>query len=255
MLGDTFDAWKRVIGQPGSWTLIVWMLGFGSVLGGLFLAFGIGAVWSALPHTPGALSSGISPQLAPSLLAHLATLLAVVVLTSLLLGPFMMAGLYGTIARAVAGERVGWGTFWWAARRLYGRAWGLVLYSIMYTVALAIASAILVSVLHAAGSLVMMAALILSIPFAIRMLGGLFLDERGFGESFTRSFGGPRYGGLLGGALLGVLVMMAGLGILAVLGLALGSVIMVVYYLVSLGLVVAAPAWFLALYRVAAAAA
>jgi hypothetical protein len=255
MLGETLGAWKRVIGQPGSWTLIVWMLGFGSVLGGLFLALGIGAVWSALPHTPGALSFGISPQLAPSLLAHLATLLAVVVLTALLLGPFMTAGLYGTIARAVAGERVGWGTFWRSARRLYGRAWGLVLYSIMYTVALAIASAILVAVLHGAGFLGMMAAFILSIPFAIRMLGGLFLDELGFGESFTRSFGGPHYGGLLGGALLGVLVMMAGLGILAALGLALGSIIMVVYYLVSLGLVVAAPAWFLALYRAAAAAA
>ena len=166
-------------------------------------------------------------------------------------GPFFVAGLYGLYGQAVAGEMITWRSFWSYAVRFYGRAWGFYLFLFLWMIALSIVGGLLVVALHVVGGLLAAAAFVLSLPWMIRMTGGLFVDRLTWGESFRRMFQGRHYGGLLGGLFLAAVVYV----LLWVMALALikaaGALGIILYFAIVLGLSVAGPLWGFALYRAA----
>jgi hypothetical protein len=269
MLAETLQLWKRSVGQGGTWTVLVWMLASGVVLTAVFGLLAVIALQSShlFPFHPGVnpfgsplvpaplplggtAPFGHPPFFAPTALRAFIGPLVAMLFVYLAVVPFMAAGIYGTLSRAIMGDPVTWGTFWTMARRLYTRAWGLIAYAICYLVALAVVTAILFAVVKGFALVLVGLGPFFSIPLWVRMMGGLFMDERRFGESFRRSFGGGHYWGILGGSVLGAVVM--SIGMLVLLGLShLTALFGIVYFLASIALTVAAPSWFLALYRAA----
>ncbi len=271
MLAEALGLWKRSVGQTGTWTVLVWMVASGVVVAVIFGLVAASAFQSyrfahpgsypfASPYMPmSPLFGGTSPFnttlprpffFAPGVVRALIAPMALMFLVYLALVPFLAAGIYGTISRAVMGEQVSWGTFWTMARRLYTRAWGLLLYTFLYAIAFGIVAGVLFAVLRAFAIVVIVLVPIFSIPLWVRLAGALFMDERDFGASVGHSFTGGNYWVILGGALLGVVVTGVGMMVLLVLS-HLTAIFAIVYFLAAIALTVAAPSWFLALYRAA----
>jgi hypothetical protein len=244
VLAATFEGFRRALAHGGSWTVVVWALVLGSAL--FLLMVGLGYSVAGAPFVSHPLNS---LTLRPETSGRLA-LTAVIALAYLALAPLPIGGICGTLAQAVLGKQVAWRTFWIMAARLYSRSWGFVLYSVLFGVALTLASAILVPMLHLVAYPVLYIGVLLTIPITIRMLGGLFLDELSFGESFRRSFRGRGFGAIIMVAIVSVAAVSLPLGLLEML-VPRVSVLPQVLLALAVGVLapVVAPSWILALYR------
>lgn len=250
MFTEALSLWQRTLKQGAVWSTIVWSLLFTVLLIVLLIAVGAGALASAFYHPTLGLTSSVTPAIQPG--AAFGALGAIYILL-ILAGPFLYAGMYGLFGQAVAGEAVSWRSFWTFAVKFYGRAWGAAFLTILWSFALSLVGVVLFLIMHVAGIVIAAVCLVLSIPWFIRMTGGLFVDRLRWGESFKRMFRGPHYGGLLGGTLLGLVAYALVFGLILLL-IAHGALGVVVYGILALALSVAAPVWLFSLYRAAKAA-
>lgn len=228
-------AWSITIAalkRGAVWSTIIWTFALILALGLVVLLVGLQPLWYSLVHPS---LGGAATSVAVLRGALLVGLLA------LAAGPFWMAGGYGVLASAVREQAPTWDSFWTFAVQNYGRAWGLIGYGIFYVIALIVVGAILVSTLKAVGVVALVAAAVLSLPWVVRMAGGLFVARQSWGASFARSFHGPHYGGLLGGIVLGYAA-------LALTGLILLNLNDALAMLGDLAASVAFPVWLFALY-------
>ena len=245
MLSNALHITRQALRQPGVWTVLVWDVGLWVfTLLAIFVA-GAGAILPAfLPHV----TYTANPTISPSVLNPILRNLIGVFLLILIVGAFWAAGTYGLFGLAVKNEQVSWNTFWVMGRRLYGRAWGFGLYVFLYSLILIVLGAVLVLLLHVVGGILAALALFLSFPWVLRMAGGLFVDQLTWGQSFSASFHGKHFGGLLLGLVLAGIVS----GVMSLLQLALvhamGAVGFMIYMIISLVAYVAVPIWAFALY-------
>lgn len=250
VFSEAWQLWRRAIGQGAVWSTIIWSLIFTLLLVVLLIAVGAGSFASALYH-PSVSGSGLNSPLPYSLNPHV-LIRGVIVIYILLLaaGPLLYAGIYGLMGQAAAGASVTWRSFWSYALSFYGRAWGAGFFLFLWAIALSLVGGILIALLHAAGIALVVIAALLSLPWVVRMLGGLFVDRLKWSAAFRAVFRGPHYGGILGGTLLGALAAFFVGGIAA--QLIHSAVGFIIYMLVTLALGVAVPIWEFALYRAAA---
>ncbi len=246
MLNTAWSTTKRALSQGGTWTVLVWSVGFTLLLVGILAAAGATSILSEMVHPQ--IGSPASVPIGATVRPMLTGILALYIVL-LAVGPFFIAGIYGLLGQAVSGQPVSWGTFWVLGKRLYGRAWGLYLYMLIYVVALAIVATTFIVFLHAIGVAIIILAVIASLPWMLRMAGGLFVDQYKWGHCFRSSFNRSRYLALLGTMLLtlviyGVLAFMAG-----TLPRVLGIPGLILYFGIEIVMGVVGPVWLFSLYR------
>lgn len=247
MLNTAWFTTKRALSDRGTWTVLVWSIGFTLLLVGILAAAGASSILSTMLHP----QIGLTSPLPPSALRPMLTGILALYLVLLLAGPFFIAGIYGLFGQAVSNQTVSWATFWVMGKKLYGRAWGLYLYMLIYGVALAIVGTVFIAFLHIVGLVITIFAVIASLPWLLRMTGGLFVDQYTWGYCFSQSFHRNRYLPLLGTMLLtllvyGVLAFMAG-----TLPRVMGIPGLILYFGIEMVIGVVGPVWFFALYRTA----
>ena len=208
---------SRALKQGGTWTALVWIAALFIGLMGLTILVAGGSLGSLLFH-PGFLKPGESAKMVARSLGSALDGLFLVFVVALAAIPFLRAGVFGLYGQTVQGRTVSWRTFWVLGKKLYGRAWGLTGYLVLYVLTLVLFALIgfwLVRLwgLAAAGALAF-----LMMPWGLRMAGGLFADHLTWSDSFRRSFTRKYYGSLLGGLALGMLgywvvVIVVGLGL------------------------------------------
>ena len=243
MLAEAWGISRRALSRGGPWTVLVWTVVFMLLVFGSLVLVGASALLASFLHphfgvTPSA-ASVAGPAIGGILLLYVILLAA---------GPFFMAGAYGVFGLAVQGQAVSWGTFWAMGKKLYGRGWGLVLYGLLYAIGLGIVAAVLMGLLHVLGTMVTGLLMVMSLPWALRMIGGLFVDQLSWGAAFAASFQGARYGGLLGSMFLSAIgySLIWGLGLLLIH--VWGPIGIVCYFGLDIALSVVGPTWFFALY-------
>ena len=208
---------SRALKQGGTWTALVWIAALFIGLMGLTILVAGGSLGSLVFH-PGLLQPGESAKMVARSLGSALDGLFLVFVVALAAIPFLRAGVFGLYGQTVQGRTVSWRTFWVLGKKLYGRAWGLTGYLVLYVLTLVLFALIgfwLVRLwgLAAAGALAF-----LMMPWGLRMTGGLFVDQLTWRDSFRRSLTGRYYGPLLGGLALGMLgywvvVIIVGLGL------------------------------------------
>ena len=250
MFATTMQYWRRAMSQSAVWSAALWTLVFTSLITGVLVAFGAGAIASAIYHPTLAFTS---PPPVTSDPQRVLGAIAIMYLVILAAGPFLMAGIYGLFGQAVAGTRVTWGSFWRFGSRYYGRAWGLLFFALLWGLALSVVAGLLFLVLHTVGLVMAGLVFLLSWPFAIRMMGGLFVDTYSWGDSFRAAFTIQGYGRIWGGGLIALLAYVVLLLVALELIHVLGTVGIIVYFLIVLFMVVAAPIWLFSVYRAAGA--
>lgn len=244
MLTESLRLWGATIKKGAVWSTLIWSVVFLLLMVVILAAVGAGTLASSIYHPT-------LPGAAPLAAAQPGRALAGVGIMYLLIlaaGPFLVAGMYGMFGQAVAGASVTWRSFWSFAARFYGRSWGLYFYAFLWILALSLVGGVLIANLHVVGGVITGLAFILSLPWSLRMAGGLFVDRLSWGESFRQTFRSRHYGGLLGGLLLSVLAyaILVGLSLLLMRAAAAGIIL---YFAVLLFLSVAGPIWGFALYR------
>jgi hypothetical protein len=125
----------------------------------------------------------------------------------------------------------------------------MLLYSALFGIAWAMATFILTLLIHQAGVLLAIVGTIFTVPWMIRMIGGLFVAKKSWGTSFADSFHGGAYWGLLGGVVLVSVVAALLFMVIALIihfSAGLGIVLLMV---AEIGLAVANVVWMLALYQ------
>ncbi|NMP24019.1 hypothetical protein [Sulfobacillus harzensis] len=246
MLSEGLRIWRATISKGAVWSTLIWSIVFVLLLVAILAAVGAGTLASSFYHPTLPGTAPVTPVQPGRDLAGVGVMYLVI----LAAGPFLLAGLYGLYGQAVAGVPVAWRSFWSFATRFYGRAWGLYFFGFLWMIALSIVAGLLVAALHVVGGVVAGVIFVLSLPWAIRMAGGLFVDRLSWGESFRQMFQSRHYGALLGGLFLAVLVYMILVGLSLLL--ARVSVIgIILYIVVALFLSVAVPVWGFSLYRAA----
>lgn len=249
MLTTAWSTTKRALSQGGTWTVLVWSASFMLLLIGALAAGGARSILLTMLHPHINSAAPVPPTAVRSILTGILALYAVL----LVVGPFFIAGIYGLFGQAVNGLPVSWGTFWVMGKKLYGRAWGLYLYMLIYFVALSIVATALIAFLHAVGVGITILIVIASLPWMLRMTGGLFVDHYKWGQCFSRSFTRSRYLPLLG-TMLVTLIFYGVLGFMAqTLPHVLGIPGLILYFGIEIVLGVIGPVWFFALYRTAQA--
>ncbi len=246
MLSESLRIWRGTIAKSAVWSTLIWSIVFVVLFVAILAAVGAGTLASSFYHPtlPGTV------PLAPALTGRELAGVAMMYLFGLAAGPFFMAGLYGLLGQAVAEVPVTWKSFWTFSARFYGRAWGSYLFAFLWMLALSIVGGILVAILHVIGGVIAGLLFVSSLPWALRMAGGLFVDRLSWGESFRQMFQGRSYAGLLGGLFLMLIVyaVLIGLSLL----LARVSIIgIIVYFIFALFFSVAGPVWGFSLYRAA----
>lgn len=245
MIAQSFSRWMTTLRQPGVWTGAVWSILFLLLMVALLLAAGQSALLSRSLHP----TSLATP--APATNPGISFLVMYVILIGV--GPFWTAGLYGLYGAAIKGESVGFGTFWQMGRKLYGRGWGLVLYAMIYGAVLGLVAVILIAGLKVLwGGILVGVLVVLSLPWATRMSGGLFVDAKKWGASFKGSFRGGHFWAFLGGILVAVLGYLILYGLFVLLGRVSVVLALILYLVFALAMSVAAPLWAFALYDVEA---
>ncbi|OLZ09082.1 hypothetical protein [Sulfobacillus thermosulfidooxidans] len=244
MLSRALTIWQQALQQAGTWTAIVWTAAFSLLLFLVLALIGAGGIFALIAH-PAFMSN---PNVLSYNMARFAGSFLIIDLILLAAGPFLTAAIYGLYGQAVRGERVSWETFWIMGRRLYGRGWGFILYIILYFLALMIFAGILVMLLHRIGVIVVLLSLILSMPWVLRMAGGLFVDQLPWSQSFAASFRSAHYGSLLLGIILTGIVYIFVIGLVFFIIHSLGFVGSILMFLIDLVLSVAGPVWLLSLY-------
>ncbi len=248
MFSDALAIWGRALRQGAVWSALIWTVLFAFVLMLVLMLMGAGTIASMFYH-PSLAFSGGNPFAGTPNVGNLMGGILVMDLVALAAGPFLAAGVYGLYGQAVAETPITWRSFWTFGGEFYGRAWGVVLFSIIWIITLSVAALLFVGILHTVGIVLISAGVILSWPFVIRMIGGLFVDRRTWSDSFGRMFRGHHYGGLLGGGFL-MLFAYAALMLLAVLILRAAPAIgILLYAAIALFLAVAGPVWMFSLYR------
>lgn len=245
MLQQSWQRWIQTIRQPGTWTVAIWSLAFGLIMFLTVAVLGGGAIFLHALHPFSSLTSGATPH--PNPVQSVKNLIAMYVVI-LGIGPFFTGGAYGVLAAAVTGEPIYWRTFWEMGRRNYGRAWGLILYGIIYTIILLIVLFILIASLHVVGGVIGAIFVFLSLPWVLRMFGGLFMENLSWGKSFKASFRGPSYAWLL----LALVLVAIGYGVLfALLALIMHFIAAIgigLYVVAEMALSVIVPVWLFAFY-------
>ncbi len=247
MLSEGLRIWRGTIGKGAVWSTLIWSIVFVLLMVVILTAVGAGTLVSSIYH-PTLPGTAPLPTMQPG---RAIAGLGVMYLVILAAGPFLLAGVYGLLGQAVAAAPVTWKSFWSFAARFYGRAWGLYLFGFLWILALSIVGGLLSIPLHLVGGILAGVAFILSLPWALRMAGGLFVDRLTWGESFRQMFQRRHYGGLLAGLFLAVLAYVAVLGLSLLLS-RVSAVGFVLYFVAALFLSVAVPVWGFALYRAAA---
>ena len=200
MLANAFRRWWKALLQGGTWTALVWGAVFGFLPLLLLLFLGTGSLLSALFATRLPLGSSHRPPMVFT--DHVLPSMLLVYVIIIVISPFFTAGIYGLLGQAVKGQPVTWGTFWVLGRRLYGRSWGFIGYIVLYVACLALVSLLAIVWLHVLGIILIVAAIVFSMPWALRMTGGLFVDQNTWGHSLILSFRKSGYWPLLGGLIL-----------------------------------------------------
>ncbi len=243
MLTQAFHYWTAALRQSAIWSVALWTLVFTIILIIALFVVGAGALVTAFSHP------AVAGRFPAVQAGHMITGLFVMWLILVAAGPFLAAGIYGLLSQAVLERPITWGSFWPLGRQFYGRAWGLMGFGLLWMLALALVGGVLAGLAHGVGVVITIVLALLSWPLALRMLGGLFVDGLTWTDSFRKIWGLPGYGALWGGGLVAIIAY----GLLAVIDLvlikAMGSIGLVLYMLLSLFLVVAAPLWLLAVYR------
>ncbi|WP_053959843.1 hypothetical protein [Sulfobacillus thermosulfidooxidans] len=244
MLSKAIAIWQQALQQAGTWTALVWTAAFSLLLFLVLALIGAGGIFSLLIH-PVYMNnpSGLSYNM-----ARFAGSFLIIDLILLAAGPFLTAAIYGLYGQAVRGERVSWETFWIMGRRLYGRGWGFVLYVILYFLALMMFAGIIVMLLHRIGVILVLLAFVLSMPWVLRMTGGLFVDQLTWSQSLAASFRSSHYGTLLLGIILTGIVYVLAMGLVFFVIHILGFVGSILMFLIDLILSVVGPVWLLSLY-------
>ena len=244
MLFNAVKIWLHALKQGGTWTTLVWMAVFSLISFLLFALVGGSALIGAMLHS-GSPSAPITPN---SSITHFAAGVLAVYLIMFIATPFLTGGIYGIYALEVQGEQTSWGTFWKMGKKLYGRGWGLIGYVILYLLVIGIFAAIVIFTLHIPGIILAIAVFILTLPWGLRMTGGLFVDQNTWGTSFRNSFRKAYYWQLLIGMFIGVLGYLLVLFLDMVLTHALGFVGIALYLILELAFAVVVPLWLFALY-------
>ena len=246
MWREAVRIWCTAIGQRQVWAILLWTTGFAFLFALLLWATGTGMFLTALTHltSPASSSAHVVAVSGGSL-----WILLVFCIILLLAGPFMTNKTYALFGQAVAGKRVSPGLFWHVGVGHYGSGLAFVLFLLVWSFLLGLASAILIAFFQTVGVLLTGAIFLLSWPWILRMLGGLYLDARTWEQSFARMFRVRNYWFLvvasfvtfvlLAGLLVGDLVLLHKVTPLGI----------VTFWLSMLGLSVAGPVWFLSLYR------
>ena len=244
MLSRTFALWKGAVRQPAVWTAVIWM-GLLMLLtaGGIAITGGVPS--SRIPLYSSTPFNGVVPGGGTGISAHA----ALIILLAGAVSTFIAAGEYGMFGRAVAGETVSWRSFWGYMFQYYGRLWGFVLYTLMWGVCLVLLAVALGLALHSVGVVLVLIAAFFSWPWAVRMMGGLFVDELSWGQSFSRAFQAPHYGEMLGAVLVALAAYVAAFAAIQLLGLLSAPLGLVLSWAVDLFLLAAGPVWLLAAYR------
>lgn len=246
MLNQAFILWRNAIRQGAVWSTLIWSIGLILVLVLGFIAVGAGALASNIFH-PQLMTLGYAPPLSGGIGLLVGILVLFVVMIAL--GPFLVAGTYSLFGRAVMGEPITWKSFWTLAKQDYGRGWGLYLVVLIWCLAFGLVGGILFATLHVTGIILTVIALFFTMPLALFIVGGLFVDRLSWGKSFSSMFHPAHYGTLLLGCL--VLAFVYGfLYLIVLLQLRYGA-LRIIYYPAAFFIGVAGPIWGFALYRTA----
>ena len=244
MLGKTLMYWRSSVRQPAVWSVVIWM-GLLIALTAVALAAVGGRSFLSVIASGSASATTLGPTLAPGAASHVAILL----LLAGAISTFVAAGEYGMFGRAVAGKPVTWQSFWGYMFEYYGRLWGFALYTLLWIISLVILAVVLGLVMHAVGVLLVFVAAFFSWPWAVRMMGGLFVSEQPWRQSFTAIFHSRGYGAILGAELIALTAYMAGFMVVHLLGLLYAPLAIALSWAVDLFLLVAGQIWMLAVYR------
>ncbi|MCL4318855.1 MAG: hypothetical protein M1596_03035 [Firmicutes bacterium] len=171
-----------------------------------------------------------------------------VLITAVVVGPWVFSGVYGLLGQVIVGDPIRPNAFVRMAKIFYGKVWGFFLFIWIWMLGLALVGFVVLVVLHGFGFFVVVIVGILSLPGVVRMTGGLFVNRFSWTDSFSEVFNRSGYVLLLIGTVLGLLAS-------TMLG-AIGFVLMATparvapFYLIAVVLSVALPLWLFALYRV-----
>ena len=246
MFARAWSLWLHILRQGGVWWILVWS--FAGTLGLMLLSIMMGAGhavgWPSVLLTSGGTPALFDPATFRSLL-ELFGLLMMLEYTAL---PLFIAGVFGVLDAAESRRPLTAMSFWQYGHALRDRAWGWIAY--VWGVGLTVGAVAvgLTTLLGGSGFWVTVLAGVLALPWMLRMLGGLFVDHRRWGDSVARSFHGAHYGGVLLGLLMGggitALVLVVGLALVQVSGVGLCILVTL-----TAAWPLLAPAWGLALYQ------
>lgn len=246
MWDTAFRLWRGALSQGAVWTVLIWLVLFGALLGFVLVGLGAGAMAALILHP---VPVGTGPAVSRSAVTHAMSAILGMYVIVLAVGPFVTAGSYGVLSGAITGAAVTWRTFWTLGVRHYRHGWGLFLFIMLWIIALVIVAAMLGSVLHGVGVALAILAAIASGPYVVRMVGGLFVDNQTWIASFRGMFRGAGYGFLLAATVVGFAVYTLISLIGFTLAHALGVVGLAVEWAMMLAMGVAGPLWFFSIYR------
>jgi len=170
-------AWHR----RETWWVLVWVTVLGFLLG-LGVAFLGVSTMSSVPLSPSGVPIGLP--------AHLGALVVLGLFLLLVGMPFVLGGIYGTIADAIREQPIGPITFWENGLRYFGSAWGLFLMVVVLGLGYLVVLGLLSVVLHfmgAFGTLVfVLASIAAGLTYAVWIMwafGALFVGRESWRES------------------------------------------------------------------------
>lgn len=244
MLAMAMTYWRQTVRQSALWSTVLWTFVFGLILMILMLLLGLGSI--------GLAAVGLRTSTSfPASIGHLVGGLALMYLVILAAGPFYLAGVYGLVGQAVAGESVTWSSFWRLGVRFYGRGWGLIFFDFLVYLAVTLVGIGLFFAAHTVGIVVAVILFIAVLPVPLRMIGGLFVDVVPWGQSVRRALQWRGYGAIWGGSFL--MLAASAILFLVVVGLFHVSAILggLGYIVLLLAYAPLAAAWILSVYRAA----
>ena len=214
-------AWHR----RETWWILVWVTVLVFLLGVVGLALGFSMMQPGVsPFSPGGPPPGVA--------GHAAGLAAFTLFLLLVGIPFVVGGIYGTIADAIREQSLGPATFWENGIRYFGRAWGLFMMAVVGGLGYMVALVILLFILRLLGGLGMfvfvLVAIAAGLSWAVWMMwafGALFVGHQSWSESLRsgwddmRRHFGPAVMVILAQFVMVVALALVDLVLLRVLGI------------------------------------
>jgi hypothetical protein len=243
MLAQIYRKKLSGLAQPAVWTLTLWTALLALIVLGLLYASGDFTLITMIAHP------SLSPVHPPVPIAsHIIMVSLTFLVLCIGLGPFWVAGTYGTIADVINERPITWKSFWRNSWQCYAKAWGLIGYTVLLTI---IIEAILITTvmsLHFYGIMIAMLVMAVIVPVFLRMMGGIFVRNLSWSHSFREIFRASGYGYLWLAVIILVIVgFMAELatGILFFFSPVLGGLF---YVVVESALEIVGGVWTLAAY-------